>query len=495
LDESSEVRGAPLPSWGRPHSRRSDRGVTPSRRRTQLGRVLAVGDAVVIAVASGLAYAARELAGRATAVQEFANEVPVALAVIPMWLALFYLAGAYRPEYLNAGGDSFRRFVAGVSGGVLALGFISFLFNLQLARLFVLFLSVAVFVGGGLLRLQLRRSLQLRQARGELLQRALVAGTDADARQLVDALRSSNDSSYRVVGYLDETLDFGQAIEDIPVVARPVDVLRACAEHEAGVVIASPAGLSPGTLRDLTIALEGTEVDLAVAPSLVQVVTRRMTIETVGGVPILHVDQIRLTRGKALLKRSLDVAVAAALLMISLPVWLLVALAIRLDTPGPVLFRQERIGRDGQPFTMLKLRTMVADAEKRLPELNHLNEAEGHFFKISRDPRVTRVGCTLRRWSIDELPQLLNVLRGEMSMVGPRPPLPHEVAAYDAWHLRRLRVRPGVTGVWQVSGRSDVPFDQAVRLDLFYIENWSLGYDLYLLGRTFGAVLSRRGAW
>jgi lipopolysaccharide/colanic/teichoic acid biosynthesis glycosyltransferase len=171
-----------------------------------------------------------------------------------------------------------------------------------------------------------------------------------------------------------------------------------------------------------------------------------------------------------------------------------VALAIRLDSRGPVLFRQERVGRDGQPFTMLKFRTMVEDAEERLPDVSHLNEAEGHFFKIADDPRVTGIGGTLRRWSIDELPQLLNVLRGQMSMVGPRPPLPHEVAAYDAWHLRRLRVRPGVTGVWQVSGRSDVPFDEAVRLDLFYIENWSLGYDLYLLGRTFGAVLSRRGA-
>jgi exopolysaccharide biosynthesis polyprenyl glycosylphosphotransferase len=475
-----------------PHRRSGQ--LTPTRRRVQLGRFLAVGDAFIIATASGLAYIAREALGRATTVREFANEVPVALAVIPMWLVLFYLAGAYRPEYLNAGGDAFRRFAAGVAGGVFALGFVSFLFNLQLSRLFVLFLAIAVFVGGGLLRLALRRSLQRRHARGELLQRALVAGTDVDARQLVDALRASDDSSYYVVGYLDETLRLEQDIDGIPVVARPADVLSACARHEAGVVIASPAGVSPGTLRDLTIALEGSDVDLAVAPSLVQVVTRRMTIETVGGVPILHVDQIRLTRGKAVLKRSLDVVVAAGLLVLTLPAWLVAALAITLDSRGTVLFRQVRVGKDGQPFRMLKFRTMVTDAEERLRELTHLNEAEGHFFKIADDPRVTRIGRTLRRWSIDELPQLLNVLRGEMSMVGPRPPLPHEVAAYDAWHLRRLRVRPGVTGVWQVSGRSDVPFDEAVRLDLFYIENWSLGYDLYLLGRTLGAVLGRRGA-
>jgi lipopolysaccharide/colanic/teichoic acid biosynthesis glycosyltransferase len=137
---------------------------------------------------------------------------------------------------------------------------------------------------------------------------------------------------------------------------------------------------------------------------------------------------------------------------------------------------------------------MVADAEERLAEIAHLNEADGHFFKIADDPRVTPVGRHLRRWSIDELPQLWNVLRGDMSMVGPRPPLPDEVAGYDPWHLRRLRVRPGLTGLWQTSGRSDVPFDEAVRMDLFYIENWSVGLDLYLLGRTVVAVLARRGA-
>jgi exopolysaccharide biosynthesis polyprenyl glycosylphosphotransferase len=468
---------------------------SPTKRRRWLGRRLAAGDALVIAAASGLAYGAREALGRYTDIQAFANEVPAALAVIPLWLTLFYWAGAYRPEYLNAGGDAFRRFSGGVLGGVLALGFVSFVFNLQLSRLFVAFLSLGVFIGGGVLRLLLRRSLQRRQASGEMLQKTLVVGTDKDARQLVDALRTHRDSSYRVLGYLDEGAPVGVEVHGLRVVGRPVDVLSTCEEHAAGVVIVSPAGVSPGTLQDLTIALEGTEIDLAVAPSLFQVVTRRMTIETVGGVPILHVDQIRLDRGKRFLKRTLDIVVSTLLLLVSAPLLLLVAGAIRLDTPGPFLFRQRRIGKDARPFTMLKLRTMVADAEQRLDDVRHLDETEGHFFKVTEDPRITRVGRFLRTWSIDELPQLVNVLRGDMSLVGPRPPLPHEVAEYDAWQLRRLRVRPGLTGIWQVSGRSSIPFDEAVRLDLFYIENWSLGYDVYLLGRTVAAVLSRRGAW
>jgi hypothetical protein len=281
-----------------------------------------MGDALVIAAASALAYLVRDVLGRVTAVQEFANEVPIALAVIPLWLVLFHLAGAYRPEYLNAGGDAFRRFVAGVAGGVFTLGFLSFALNLQLSRLFVVFLAVGVFLGGGGLRLRLRRALQRRQAAGELLSRTLVVGTDSDAQQLVAALSTNDDSSYRVVGYLDERAASGSDVDGTRVVGHPRDVLAACDEYGAGIVIVSPAGVSPGSLRDLTIALEGSPIDLAVAPSLFQVVTRRMTIETIGGVPILHVDQIRLERGKAILKRTVDLLAAAVLLLLSLPVWL-----------------------------------------------------------------------------------------------------------------------------------------------------------------------------
>ena len=457
--------------------------------------VLALGDVLVISVSSPLAYLLREALGRADVLGAFAREVPIAIAVIPLWLLLFYAAGAYRPEYLNAGGDALRRFTAGVGAGVLALGFVSFLFNLQVSRLFVAFLAVFVFVGGGALRAGARRYLRSRQRRGELMQQALVLGTDLDARELADTLNGAPDSSYRVVGYLDDEVASGTQIDGLPVLGGTRDVLATAHEHGVGVVIVSPSGVGPGTLRDVTIALEGEDVDLAVAPSLFQVVTRRMTIETVGNTPLLHVDQIRLERGKAFLKRSLDVAAASALLLLTSPIMLVAAVAVWAEREGQVLFRQDRIGRDGRPFTMLKFRTMVADAEARRDELEADNDADGHFFKLVEDPRITSVGRHLRRWSIDELPQLINVLRGDMSMVGPRPPLPDEVAGYDAWHLRRLRVRPGITGVWQVSGRSEVGFDEAVRMDLFYIENWSTGYDLYLLWRTVGAVLSRRGAW
>jgi exopolysaccharide biosynthesis polyprenyl glycosylphosphotransferase len=472
-----------------------DRTLTPARWRWQLGRWLAVGDGVVIALSSAGAYAAREFLGRTQVLPPLDREIPVALAVIPLWLVIFYLAGAYRPEYLNAGSDAFRRFSAGVVTGVLTIGFVSFVFNLQLSRLFVGFLAGLVFVLGGSLRVVTRRYIARRQRRGELMQRTIVVGTDADARELAHTLAVSKDSSYAVVGFLCDQVSPATHVDGVPVLGRASDVLAAASDQGAGLVVVSPAGVGAGTLRDITMALEGADIDVAVAPSLFQVVTRRMTIETVGNVPLLHVDQIRLRRGKATLKRTLDLVTAITLGVVTSPIWLVAAVAIRLDSPGPVLFRQQRSGKDARAFTMLKFRTMVVDAEAQLSELRHLNEVDGHFFKIADDPRITRVGRFLRRWSIDELPQLVNVLRGDMSMVGPRPPLVSEVERYEPWQLRRLRIRPGLTGVWQVSGRSDVGFDEAVRLDLFYIENWSLGYDLYLLSRTISAVFSRRGAW
>jgi exopolysaccharide biosynthesis polyprenyl glycosylphosphotransferase len=469
---------------------------TPGLWRRRIGRALAAADVGVIALASYLAYWLRNALGEAGVVRGFENELPTALAVIPLWLLIFHYAGAYRPEVLNTGGDAFRRFVAGAFGGLFALGFVSFLLNLSLARLYVGFLFAFVLVLGGLVRVGVRRYLRTRRGRGRLQQNVLVVGADEDAVTTARAIAADEIGGYRPVGFLTDELPVGTGVAGgLQVLGRPADVLDIAYDVRAGLVLVSPTGVPPGTLQDVTLALEGSPVDLAVAPSLFQVVSRRVTVESVANVAILHVDQIRLERGKAALKRTLDLVVAGVALVVTLPVLAVVLVAIRLDSRGPVLFRQVRVGRDGREFTVLKLRTMVADAHRQRDELAHLNEADGPLFKIRDDPRITRVGRVLRTWSLDELPQLVNVLRGDMSLVGPRPALPEEVEKYTPWQMRRLRVRPGITGVWQVSGRSDVPFDEAVRMDLFYIENWSLGTDLFLLGKTLLAVLGRQGAY
>ena len=470
---------------------------TPTRWRAKLGRWLAVIDLVAIAAASFLAYEIRVALAEAGTLQPFDDILPLVVGVLPLWLFIFYFVGAYRPEYLNTGADAFRRFTAGVVGGVLAVGFLSFVFRLLVPRVYVLLLAVLVFLLGGLARVVVRRYLVHQRAAGRLSQGFLVVGVDAEAIATARSLDADPLAGYRMLGYLTDADPIGRNIDGThEVVGRPKEVL-ACAERfGAGMVLVSPNGLPAGTLRNLTVQLEGSHVDLAVAPSLFEVVSRRVLVETVGNVPILHVQQVRLTTGKAFLKRTLDLAAATTLFVLSLPIAVLASLAIKFDTRGPVLFQQRRIGKDGHYFTCLKFRTMHQDAEDRLTDLlqdNEVGDADALFFKIKDDPRITRAGRLLRKWSIDELPQLWNVIRGDMSMVGPRP-LPGDVGSWEPWQLRRLRVRPGVTGVWQVSGRSYLDTDEAVRMDIFYIENWSLGWDLLIMLQTVGAILRREGA-
>jgi exopolysaccharide biosynthesis polyprenyl glycosylphosphotransferase len=273
------------------------------------------------------------------------------------------------------------------------------------------------------------------------------------------------------------------------------DILSAVAESGVDTVAISGSALAPDDLRRLGWDLAARNVGMIMAPALTDVAGPRIHMQPVGGLPLIHVTTPKLEGGKAALKRGLDIVASLVLLaLLGMPM-LIVAAAVKLDSPGPALFKQTRIGRAGVSFKMLKFRSMVLDAEARLSTLRSLNEGAGLLFKMKHDPRVTRLGRILRRFSIDELPQLINVLRGEMSLVGPRPPLPAEVAGYDDFAHRRLLVKPGVTGLWQVSGRSDLSWEEAIRLDLSYVENWSLAQDLVILLRTARAVLGKTGAY
>jgi exopolysaccharide biosynthesis polyprenyl glycosylphosphotransferase len=249
-------------------------------------------------------------------------------------------------------------------------------------------------------------------------------------------------------------------------------------------------------LRRLSWDLEGSGVELLVAPGLMEVAGPRMHMRPFIGLPLVHVEEPEFTGPKRLVKNLLDRMGAMVVLLLTAPVLACIALAVRLDSPGPVLFRQQRVGQGGRAFTMLKFRTMVADAESRREALRSRNQnSDGLLFKVTGDPRVTRVGRVLRRYSLDEIPQLLNVVSGRMSLVGPRPPLPEEVALYDDSVARRLLVKPGLTGLWQVSGRSDLTWEEAVRLDLRYVENWSLALDIQILWKTVSAVVRAEGAY
>ena len=241
------------------------------------------------------------------------------------------------------------------------------------------------------------------------------------------------------------------------------------------------------------VRLEGIEV--RITATLPEVLASRLTVQPLGGVTALSLRPARLSGTQVVAKFAFDLLVASTLCLLLSPLLLVIAVAIKVTSPGPVLYRQRRVGLRGRPFTMLKFRTMRRDADRQVAELRQARGVTDVMFKLKDDPRVTVVGRVLRRYSLDELPQLFNVVRGDMSLVGPRPPLPEEVTRYEDWHFDRLEAPPGVTGLWQVSGRSDLPFDDCVRLDIFYIENWSLAYDLYILAKTIPVLLLKRGAY
>jgi exopolysaccharide biosynthesis polyprenyl glycosylphosphotransferase len=279
-------------------------------------------------------------------------------------------------------------------------------------------------------------------------------------------------------------------------VVGPVDRLRdLIRETRADCLFVASSAVTPEDVVQIMKARRLENVEVRFTANLPTVLSSRLAPQTIGGVMTLSVNVLQLTRFQAAAKRACDVAISALGLLVLLPLFAAVAAAIKATSRGPVVFRQERIGLRGRPFTLLKFRTMVAGADLLLEDLRDQNEADGPLFKLRQDPRVTRVGAILRRYSIDELPQLWNVLRGEMSLVGPRPPLAGEVALYEEWQHDRLEVRPGITGLWQVSGRSELSFEDYVRLDLFYVENWSIAYDLFILSKTVPLLVSTRGAY
>ncbi|MFC5762486.1 sugar transferase [Actinacidiphila bryophytorum] len=340
------------------------------------------------------------------------------------------------------------------------------------------------------------------------VRRVLVIGEPGAADHVVGHLAARTEHAYVVVGVVpvgSAKLECGAPVtERLGVLepAAPQDdaaaVLRAAREHSAELVLVAPGPrLSAERLRHLSWSLHDAGLPVALLPGLVDVQVRRIGLDAPAGLLVLHIAP-PVRRGVQMgVKAALDRTGAALGLLLLAPVFCVVALAIRLTSPGPAFHRQVRCGQHRSPFTMWKFRTMVADAESRKAELEHAgaNEHDGLMFKMRRDPRVTAIGRLLRRCSLDELPQLLNVLRGEMSLVGPRPPLPEEVEHYDEVALRRLAVKPGLTGLWQVSGRSDLSWDETLALDLRYVDNWSLAGDLEVMTRTVRAVVDGRGAY
>lgn len=346
-----------------------------------------------------------------------------------------------------------------------------------------------------------RHRLVSNRRRGQNMERVLVVGSLDSSVHLVKRLRQSPELGFEVIGLCLPVSDAALGWvtvggKEIPVYGDFDEVtLAVSASGATTVAVTSAEALGHQAMQDLSWNLQGMEVEMMVAPGVTDVAGPRMMVRPVAGLPLLHIDKPTYEGANRLRKAIVDRAGAVLILLASAPVLLGIAVLIKIDSGGTVFYRATRIGLNNEPFTMWKFRTMVPDADEMRVDLAGDNEGAGVLFKIRDDPRVTRVGKVLRQYSLDEIPQLLNVLVGTMSLVGPRPPLQEEVEKYDGRVSRRMLVKPGMTGLWQVSGRSDLSWEEAVRLDLSYVENWSIMQDMTILWRTFRAVISKDGAY
>jgi exopolysaccharide biosynthesis polyprenyl glycosylphosphotransferase len=415
-----------------------------------------------------------------------------------IWVTSVALARGYDTRLIGIGADEFRRIGnAGLALGVV-IGIASYIAKAEISRGYMLVALPSVVCLDLAARFWLRKRLHRMRALGKRMRRAIAVGHPQDVAALITELRRVPHQGLCVVAacLAGKTAFRSPVIADVPVVGGLSDVAESVRRFNADTVavLACPE-LNGMPLRRLAWELEKTHTELCLAPTLLDVAGPRTSVRAVAGLPLLYVDHPDLAGAKQVIKSLFDKAAAASVLIVLLPLLLAIAAMVRLEDGGPVIFRQTRMGKDGQPFWLYKFRTMVPDAQRQRAALAARNEGNGVLFKIRNDPRVTRVGARLRRWSLDELPQLVNVLLGQMSLVGPRPALPEEAARYVDYVSRRLAVRPGITGLWQVSGRSNLPWEEAVRLDLRYVENWSLVLDLQILWKTLSAVIKGHGAY
>lgn len=425
--------------------------------------------------------------------------VALTIAVAVVWFGAMSLGGTRLPVVVGHGPAEYKRTVQ-ISLSVFgAVAILSYLLDLRLPRSY---LVIMLPVGLGLLissRYLWRRWLHARRDFGHYQSAVIAVGSATSVMDLVQQMKRSPRAGYRVIAAcLTHPFEGDhQTLDGLPIVGG-IDDLKAAVLRTGADTVAVTASnsIGPNMVRNLSWQLEDTQAGLVLAPALTDIAGPRIHTQPVDGLPLIHVDKPTYRGANRLLKKTFDVLGAGALLLLFSVPLALIALAVKMSSSGPVFFRQTRVGINGQVFRMIKFRSMVQDAEARLAQLREQRNAGNDvMFKMTDDPRITKIGRVLRRFSLDELPQLFNVLGGTMSLVGPRPPLADEVALYGSDAKRRLLVKPGMTGLWQVSGRSNLSWDETVRLDSYYVENWSITGDLVILWKTARAVTGGGGAF
>ncbi len=479
---------------------------TGARRRTiglrQVILVLPVLDALFMSVSFMLAYHLRFKSSWLPYYAPFSSQFYWTLLslLVPTCLLIFAAYGLYTPRYLFGGTREYARVVNACAVGIMAMIVLSFMHRgaeqpISRGWLLIYFsLSVLTII---FYRFTFRRIIYRLRQRGLFIKRSLIVGANQEGQAMAEQFRSVPTAGVHVVGFVDDTLTRGSVVNGLPVLGNSKSLKSLAEEQEIDELIIAPTSLSRKVLLDIyrTFNSNGSSVELRLSPGLFEILTTGATIQEVGSVPLVSLNRLRITGIDAFLKSALDYIGAAVGMILLLPLLLLIALLVRLDSPGPALHRRRVLGAGGQTFAAFKFRTMRVDADEYLeqhPELAEELECNG---KLKNDPRVTRLGKLLRKASIDELPQLLNILKGQMSLVGPRMISPPEWAKFGRWKHNLLTVRPGITGLWQVSGRSELSYEERVRLDMHYIRNYTIWLDIRVLFNTFGAVLRGSGAY
>jgi exopolysaccharide biosynthesis polyprenyl glycosylphosphotransferase len=412
-----------------------------------------------------------------------------------IWLALFAKAGLYDARRLVNASEESNLVIQTVAVGSVAAAFAAFALEVPTQRSWVLAAWAGCTTAVLSTRFMYRAILLSMRRSGLLVSRMLIVGAGREGRDLCRSIARMRGRGFEVIGFLDDDPPPGPVAAGLPELLGPVSAVREVVrEFDVHAVLVAGGSVATETAERVYRDVQELQVDFHLSTGILGVAASRVAVQRFNDTPVLGLRRVELTRSQRAMKRTFDMAAAGSLILLLSPVLLACALAVRASGPGPILFRQRRLGMEGKCFYINKFRSMVVDAEKEQPALRAANEADGPLFKLHRDPRVTRVGRILRAWSLDELPQLLDVLRGDMSLVGPRPFVTDEIDLTHPWALTRLRVKPGVTGLWQVYGRHRLPFDELVRFDLFYVENWSLSMDLAIILRTVPTVLKRSGA-
>lgn len=466
-------------------------------------RRLVVSDVAVVCAAIGLAQYIRF--GRVAAVDPFISRYVFLFSTIfgLLWLVGLSVFRTRSVRVLGGGWDEYRSIVSATFWTFGSIAIISLIAKVDVARGYLIFALPAGCLGLLTSRWLWRQGLARGRLKGRYLVHVVAIGTSDAVRTVARELMRDPRAGYRVVGVgipghgqpRGETFNIGG--QDVPILGDELCALERVIECGADTVaVTGTDHFGVHGIRELMWRLEAIDVDLVVSPGVMDVAGARLSMRPVAGFPLVHVEKPQYEGAERFRKRLFDFCFASAALIGTSPILIVAAIAIKVTSAGPVFYSAERVGLNGQPFRMLKFRTMVVDADTQLTALRGQNEIEGGvLFKMRDDPRVTPVGRILRRFSIDELPQFVNVLKRDMSVVGPRPPLSSEAEQYENAARRRLLVKPGITGLWQVSGRSQLSWDESVRLDLSYVENWSMAGDLIIIGKTLRAVLAQDGAY